>query len=291
MRENNMDTILELTNINKRFDDFSLKNVSLQVPKGSIVGLIGENGAGKSTIINIIEGLLKEDSGEIYAFHQNMHEHEKELKQDIGIIYDTCHYNEKFKVKDLGKMMSLVYKNWDQQKYEDYIERFQLPQNKTLDKFSKGMKMKLCFAAELSHQPKLLILDEATSGLDPIVRDEILEILQEFIMDEEHGILISSHITSDLDKIADYITFIHDGEILLTKTYDEIHNDYGIIRCGKKIFDALDKDEILAYKKEDFEYKVLVDHRQDFEKVYQDIVIDKATIEDIMLMYVRGVRV
>lgn len=286
-----MDAILELKNINKCFDDFELKNVSLQVPKGSIVGLIGENGAGKSTIINIIEGLLKEDSGEVYVFHQNMREHEKELKQDIGIIYDTCHYNEKFKVNDLDKMMSFIYDNWDHELYLQYIERFSLPKNKSLDKFSKGMKMKLCFAVELSHHPKLLILDESTSGLDPIVRDEILEILQEFIMDEEHGILMSSHITSDLDKIADYITFIHQGEILLTKTYDEIHNDYGLIRCGQKIFDALPHDEILAYKKEEFEYKVLVENRKDFEKVYQDIVIDQATIEDIMLMYVRGVKV
>lgn len=286
-----MNAILELKNVCKNFDDFQLKDISLQVPKGTIVGLIGENGAGKSTIINIIEGLVKEDSGEIYVFNKNMREHEKELKQDIGIIYDACHYNEKFKVKDVGKMMSLAYNNWDQELYLQYVERFSLPMKKPLNKFSKGMKMKLCFAAELAHCPKLLILDEATSGLDPIVRDEILEILQEFIMDEEHGILISSHITSDLDKIADYITFIHNGEILLTKTYDEIHNDYGLIRCGQKIFDALSKDEMIAYKKEDFEYKVLVENRHDFEKVYQDLIIDKATIEDIMLMYVRGVRV
>lgn len=286
-----MNAILELKNVCKNFDDFQLKDISLQVPKGTIVGLIGENGAGKSTIINIIEGLVKEDSGEIYVFNQNMREHEKELKQDIGIIYDACHYNEKFKVKDVGKMMSLAYNNWDQELYLQYVERFSLPMKKPLNKFSKGMKMKLCFAAELAHCPKLLILDEATSGLDPIVRDEILEILQEFIMDEEHGILISSHITSDLDKIADYITFIHNGEILLTKTYDEIHNDYGLIRCGQKIFEALPKDEMIAYKKEDFEYKVLVENRHDFEKVYQDLIIDKATIEDIMLMYVRGVRI
>ena len=195
-----------------------------------------------------------------------MREHEKELKQDIGIIYDTCHYNEKFKVKDVGKMMSLVYQNWDQDKYLEYIERFQLPKQKTLDKFSKGMKMKLCFAAELAHQPKLLILDEATSGLDPIVRDEILEILQEFIMDEEHGVLISSHITSDLDKIADYITFIHNGEILLAKHMMKFIMIMVLSDVVKKIFEALPKDEILAYKKEEFEYKVLVANRQDFEK-------------------------
>lgn len=283
-----MEAILELRNINKKFDDFQLKNVSITVPKGTIVGLIGENGAGKSTIINIIEGLLKEDSGNIYIFGQNLREHEKTLKQDIGIIYDSCHYNEKFKPSDLGKMMSLVYHNWDHEKFLEYIERFSLPKKKTISQYSKGMKMKLCFAAELAHHPKLLILDEATSGLDPIVRDEILEILQEFIMDEEHGILMSSHITSDLDKIADYITFIHNGEILLTKTYDDIHSHYGVIRCGQKIFETLPQDEILAYKKEDFEYKVLVANRQDFQKVYKDIVIDKATIEDIMLMYVRG---
>ena len=255
-----------------------------------IVGLIGENGAGKSTIINIIEGLLKEDSGEIYVFNQNLREHEKTLKQDIGIIYDSCHYNEKFKYSDLGKMMSLIYHQWDHEKYLEYIERFSLPKSKTISQYSKGMKMKLCFAVELSHHPKLLILDEATSGLDPIVRDEILEILQEFIMDEAHSILMSSHITSDLDKIADYITFIHNGEILLTKTYDDIQSHYGLIRCGQKIFETLPQDEILAYKKEDFEYKVLVENRQDFQKTYQDIVIDKATIEDIMLMYVRGIK-
>lgn len=285
-----MNTVLELKKINKKFDDFQLKDVSITVPKGMIVGLIGENGAGKSTIINIIEGLLKEDSGEIYVFNQNLREHEKTLKQDIGIIYDSCHYNEKFKYSDLGKMMSLIYHRWDHEKYLEYIERFSLPKNKTISQYSKGMKMKLCFAVELSHHPKLLILDEATSGLDPIVRDEILEILQEFIMDEDHGILMSSHITSDLDKITDYITFIHNGEILLAKTYDDIQSHYGIIRCGQKIFETLPQDEILAYKKEDFEYKVLVENRQDFQNIYRDLVIDKATIEDIMLMYVRGTK-
>lgn len=283
-----MDTILELKHINKKFDGFSLKDISLTVSKGTIVGLIGENGAGKSTIINIIEGLLKEDNGEIYVFNQELRKNEKQIKQDIGVIYDTCHYNEAFKCADLDKMMSLVYHHWDHELSMEYVHRFSLPTNKPISKFSKGMKMKLCFAVELAHHPKLLILDEATTGLDPIVRDEILDILHDFIMDENHGILISSHITSDLDKIVDYITFIHNGEILLTKTYNDIQSNYGIIHCGQKIFEALPEDEILAYKKEDFSYKVLVDHRQEFQNIYQDLVIEKATIEDIMLMYVRG---
>lgn len=286
-----MDTILELKNVNKAFDDFQLKDISLKIPKGTIVGLIGENGAGKSTIINLIENLLKPDGGEIFVFGKNIREYEKEIKQDVGVIYDTCYYNGKFKVSDLDKMMKLVYDHWDSELYYQYIERFHLPMNKCIEKFSKGMKMKLCFAVELSHQPKLLILDEATSGLDPIVRDEILEMMQEFIMNEEHSIFISSHITSDLDKIADYIIFIHEGQIILEKSYEDIHDCFGIIRCGQKVFDALDKNDILAYKKEDFEYKVLVENREEFQKVYQDLVIDKATIEDVMLMYVRGTKI
>lgn len=253
--------------------------------------MIGENGTGKSTIINLIENLLKEDSGEIYVFGENMRENEKRLKQKMGIIYDTCHYNEKFKCQDIENMMKLVYDNWDSTLYNEYLDKFNLPRNKRIEKFSKGMKMKLCFAAELAHHPRLLILDEATSGLDPIIRDEILEILQEFIMDENNGVLMSSHITSDLDKIADYIIFIHEGEIMFTKSYEDIHDHFGLIHCGQKVFEAMDKKDILAYKKEDFEYKVLVEDRESFAKIYQDLVIDKATIEDVMLLYVRGTRI
>lgn len=286
-----MDKILEIKNLNKGFDDFQLKNISLSVPTGTIVGLIGENGTGKSTIINLIENLLKEDSGEIYVFGENMRENEKRLKQKMGIIYDTCHYNEKFKCQDIENMMKLVYDNWDSTLYNEYLDKFNLPRNKRIEKFSKGMKMKLCFAAELAQHPRLLILDEATSGLDPIIRDEILEILQEFIMDENNGVLMSSHITSDLDKIADYIIFIHEGEIMFTKSYEDIHDHFGLIHCGQKVFEAMDKKDILAYKKEDFEYKVLVEDRESFAKIYQDLVIDKATIEDVMLLYVRGTRI
>lgn len=286
-----MDYILEVDHLTKNYKDFSVKDVSLKIPKGTIMGLIGENGAGKSTIINTILNIAKKDAGEIKIFDKDAYEYESVIKEDIAVIFDECHYNPNFKINVIGKIMSKIYKNWNQETYLSYIEKFDLPKNKKIKDFSKGMKMKLSFAVAFSHYPKLLILDEATSGLDPIVRDEILDILKDFIMEDENAVLISSHITSDLDKIADYISFIHNGELLFTKTYEDIQDNYGIIRCGKQLFETLNKEDIIAYKKEDFEYQILINERQEFSKIYQDVVIEKADIEDLMLFYIRGEKV
>lgn len=283
-----MDYALELTHLSKTYKKFELNDITLAVPSGSIMGIIGENGTGKSTMIRLILNLLQKDNGTISIFGKSIETHEQEVKQDIGIIFDSCPYLPKMKPAQLDKMMRGIYKNWDGPTFYGYLERFNLPLDMPVEKFSKGMKMKLCFATELAHQPKLLILDEATSGLDPLVRDEILGILQEFVEEEDHTVILSTHITSDLDKIADYITFIHEGRLLFTKTYEDIHDHFGILRCGQKLFEALPKDEIIAYKKEEFEWKVLIADRQGFSKVYQDAVIDKASIEDLMLMYVKG---
>ncbi|MEG0277482.1 MAG: ABC transporter ATP-binding protein [Coprobacillus sp.] len=286
-----MDYALEINHLNKTYVDFKVKDVSLSVPKGTIVGLIGENGAGKSTIINTVLNMVRKDSGEVKIFDKDVYENEQKIKEDIAVIFDECHFNPNFKCHTVGKMMSMIYKNWQPDTFASYLNQFQLPKDKKIKKFSKGMKMKLAFAVALSHQPKLLILDEATSGLDPVVRDEILDILKEYVMDEEHAVLISSHITSDLDKISDYISFLHNGELMFTKTYEEIQNHYGVIKCGEKIFDSLNKEDMVAYRKEDFEYRVLTSQRQELQKVYQDIVIERASIEDIMLFYIKGERV
>ena len=285
-----MEYALEVNHLTKSYKDFQIKDINIKIPKGTILGLIGENGAGKSTIINTILNIARKDAGEIKIFNQDVYKFERAVKEDIAVIFDECHFNPYFKVKVIGKMMSKIYKNWDHETYLSYLEKFNLPKDKKIKDFSKGMKMKLSFAVAFSHHPKLLILDEATSGLDPIVRDEILEILKDFIMDDERAVLISSHITSDLDKIADYISFIHEGELLFTKTYEDIQDNYGILRCGKELFDALDKNEIVTYKKETFEYQVLIDNRQEFSKIYQDAVIEKADIEALMLFYIRGER-
>ena len=285
-----MEYALEVNHLTKCYQDFKVDDVSIKIPKGTILGLIGENGAGKSTIINTILNIAKKDAGEIKIFNQDAYACERIIKEDIAVVFDECHFNPNFKVNVIGKMMAKIYKNWDQAIYLEYLERFNLPKNKKIKDFSKGMKMKLSFVVAFSHQPKLLILDEATSGLDPVVRDEILEILRDFIMDGEHAVLISSHITSDLDKIADYISFIHEGRLIFTKTYEDIQDNYGILRCGKELFAALDKDDIVAYKKDDFEYRVLLENRQEFSAVHQDAIIEKADIEDLMLFYIRGER-
>lgn len=286
-----MKTAISIQEITKTYPDFKLNKVSFNLQKGTIMGLIGENGAGKSTIIKLLLNELKKESGEIRIFGKTLEKHEKEIKEDIGVVFDECNFYENFYIKDLNNVYKQIYANWDSAIYDTYIKRFELPLKKKIKNFSKGMKMKLGFAVALSHHPKLLILDEATSGLDPIMRDEILDILQEFIQNENHSVLISSHILSDLEKVADYITFIHKGTILISETKDTLIYDYGIIHCGNNIFESLDKQSIVAYKKEAFEWKVLVSNKQEFRKIYPDVVIDHATIEDIMLFHIKGERV
>ncbi|HJA99975.1 MAG TPA: ABC transporter ATP-binding protein [Candidatus Mediterraneibacter merdavium] len=286
-----MNLALEVKNLTKSYKDFKIDNISLELPYGTVMGLIGENGAGKSTFINSILGIVRADYEKAVMLGYDIHTQEKLIKEDIAVIFSDSHFDLSFTPRFVGTMLSKVYKNWDQEKYADYLKRFQLPEKKRLKKFSTGMRVKLEFAAALSHNPKLLVLDEATSGLDPVVRDEILELLREFTEEEEHAVLMSSHITSDLDKIADYIAYIHEGKVLFVKTYDELQNDYGIINCGQRLFDALSKDDIVAYRKEAYSLRVLIRNKQTLRNVFQDISIENASIEDIMLFYQRGEKI
>lgn len=283
-----MDNILEIKNLNKTYNRFKLKNINLELPKGMIMGLIGENGAGKSTTIKSILNIIKIDSGEIKIFDKDSRIHEKEVKEDIGVVLDDSFLSEYLAPVDIDKIMEKIYKNWDKELYFKYLKDFKLPENKISKEFSSGMKMKLKIAVALSHHPKLLILDEPTSGLDPVARNEVLDIFQDFIQDEEKSVLISTHITSDLEHIADYITFINEGEILFTKTRDELLENYGVVKCSEEEFKKIDKKDYLRYKKNRYEYDVLVENKFEFKKKYEFSIIDKSTIEDIMIIYIKG---
>ena len=283
-----MENILEVKDLCKKYNGFELRNVNIELPKGMIMGLIGENGAGKSTTIKSILNVIGIDSGDIKIFGLDIKKDDKKIKEDIGVVLDDSFLSEYLNPTDINKMMKNIYKNWDEKLYFKYIEDFKLPKDKISKDFSSGMKMKLKIAVALSHHPKLLILDEPTAGLDPVARSEILDIFQEFIQNEENSILVSSHITSDLEHIADYITFINDGNIVFTKTRDELLEKYGVVKCSEEEFKKIDKKDFVKYKKERYEYKVLIQDKYEFKKKYDIQVIDKPTIEDIMLIYIKG---
>lgn len=282
-----MENILEVKNLCKKYNQFELKNVNLTLPKGMIMGLIGENGAGKTTTIKSILNLTN-STGEINIFGLNVKKYDKKIKEDIGVVLNENFFSEYLNPKDINKIMKNIYKNWDEKLYFKYLEDFKLPQNKISKEFSSGMKMKLKIAVALAHHPKLLILDEPTSGLDPVARSEILDIFQDFIQNGENSIFVSSHITSDLEHIADYITFINDGEIVLSKTRDELLEEYGIVKCSKAEFEKINKKDYVKYKVNRYEYDVLVENKSEFKRKYDFNVIDKPTLEDIMLIYIKG---
>ena len=283
-----MENILEIKDLSKKYDGFELKNINIKLPKGTIMGFIGENGAGKTTTIKIILNIIKKNEGEIKIFGLDNIKEEKRIKEDIGVVLDDSFLSEYLNPLDINKIIKNIYKNWDEELYFKYINEFKLPKDKISKEYSTGMKMKLKIAVALSHHPKLLILDEPTSGLDPIARNEILDIFQDFIQDEEHGIFVSSHITSDLEHIADYVTFINEGEIVFTKTRDELLEDYGIVKCSDEEFRNIDKKDYIKYKKNRYEVDILIGNQMEFKKKYNISVIDKPTIEDIMLIYVKG---
>lgn len=283
-----MDTCLEIKNLTKRYQDFTLDNISFSLPMGSIMGFIGENGAGKTTTLNLILNLIKKDSGDIRVFGKDHIKEERSIKEQIGVVLDEGFFYENLRSKEVAFSLKHVYRTWDQRLFDSYLEKFRLPKEKPLKEFSKGMKMKLSIASALAHHPRFLILDEATSGLDPIVRNEILDIFLEFIQEEDHAILISSHITSDLEKVADYITFIHEGKIVLSDSKDRLLETHGLMKCGATDFEKIDASDIIGYLKSDFGYTVLIKDKNQAKQKYRNYIIDKANLEDIMLLYCKG---
>lgn len=279
---------LVVNDVTKRYRDFVLDQVSFSVPCGTIVGLIGENGAGKSTTINAILGLINRDSGNIELLGEADPQSNDSIRNQIGVVFDGNNYPDVLSARKLNRVLGNIYSAWDERKFFSLLEKMSLPTDKKIKEFSKGMKMKLSIAAALSHNSKLLILDEATSGLDPVVRDDILDMFLEFVQDENNSVMVSSHITSDLEKVADYIVFIHKGKVVFCKSKDELRYKYGIIRCGAAQFDAVDKDEVIAYRKQDYGWEILIADREKAQRKYPKAVIDPATIDEIMLLYVKG---
>lgn len=284
-----MGNALEIQEVNKSYinSDFKLKSISFNVPYGNIVGIIGENGAGKTTTLKAILNLISTDSGEIVILG-NKQIDDVSLKERVGVVFDENCFHENLSPAKIEKIMRQLYNQWDTQLFHSYCERFNLPLKKKIGTFSKGMKMKFSITVALSHCPELLILDEATSGLDPVMRDEILDVFMEFILDEKHSILISSHITSDLEKIADYIVFLHDGEIVFEQSKDSLIYEYGLVHCKTKDFENIDPKDILAYQRKDFEWVALVTDKEKFSHKYKQCVVDDVTLEEIMLMYIKG---
>lgn len=285
-----MSSALEIKNLQKNYFGFGLQNISFCVPKGSIVGLIGENGAGKTTTIKAILNLIDIEGGEISVLNSPT-KITAQTREDIGVVFDDLCFHENLTVAQLGKIMRGMYKKWDMALFKQYCQRFSLDGEKCVGELSKGMKMKLSITIALSHQPKLLILDEATSGLDPVMRDEILDVFLDFIQDEQNSILLSSHITSDLEKVADYIVFIHQGKVIFSLPKDTLLYQYGILRCRSDEFIEISGDDILAYQKKDFEWEVLVADKEKAAQKYKKCVIDNATIDEIMLLYIKGEQV
>lgn len=285
-----MTNILTLENVNKKYEksNFSIRNISFSLPEGSILGFIGENGSGKSTTMNCILNVLRKDSGKIEIFGKEMSDEDTDIRENIGVVYDSNNFPEHLTAEQLADIFEKIYSKWDNDCFEEYMQRFSLPKSQKIKTYSRGMSMKLAIAVALSHESKLLILDEATSGLDPIMRDEILDVLLEFVRQENHSILLSSHITSDLEKIADYIVFIHDGEIILNKTKDELIYEYGVIRCSENDFISIATEDILSYMKKDYQIDVLVSDRKLMKKKYKNLIVDNVSLDEMMLLMVRG---
>lgn len=284
-----MNKAIEIKNLVKRYDDnFQLGELNLDIPSGEIIGLIGENGAGKTTLIKSILDILRINKGEIKIFGKDVKNNETLIKEDIGVVLDNTFFPEVLNAKDIDSVMKSIYKSWDSKLYYDYLKEFNIPVTSIIKKLSKGMRKKLEIATALAHHPKLLILDEPTSGLDPVVRNEVLDIFLKFIADDEHTILFSTHITSDLEHIADEIIFIDKGKVLINKTRDEILDNYGILKCNLDEFTKIDKSDYMAYKKNKYNYEILVSDRNKVSKKYKNMVVDKITLEDLMVLMIKG---
>ena len=284
-----MENVIECQNVRKTFKGFELKDLSLTVKKGYVNGFIGGNGAGKSTAIKLIMNLLKPDSGSVSVFGLNYKEHEKEIKERIGFVYDDNIYYDNLTLQEMKRIISMSYRNWDEKVFKHYVEYFELPLKKAIKHFSKGMKMKVSLAFALSHHAELIIMDEPTSGLDPIFRRELLDILHELMQDENKTIFFSTHITTDLDRIADYITFIHDGKLIFTKEFYKIEEEYAIVKGTLDLLDREVEREFIAVKKTNSGFEALTNNKNHVAGIFgETVVIEKPSLEDIMYYTKQG---
>lgn len=280
-----MKNAIELRSVSKRFPGFEIKNMTFSLPSGCILGLIGKNGAGKSTTIHLIMNMLRKDQGCIKVLGKNNEEHFEQVKEDIGVVLDEPGFPEFITIDKVNKIMRNIYRNWEEDRYYELVKQLELPRGKKQFKdYSKGMKMKLAIAVALSHQAKLLILDEPTSGLDPVVRDQLLDILYEFTRKEGHSILISSHIVGDLERLCDYIAYIDDGRLKIFEEKDQLLQQYGLLKCSIEELQELDECSIKGIRKYTYGVEALVDKR----RIPQGYQTDIVTLEEILVFLAKG---
>jgi len=273
--------LLELKGVRKSFPGFVLNDISFSLPMGYIMGLVGPNGAGKTTTIQLILNMLEKDAGEILVFGSDNVKNENLIKQDVGIVFDSIFYVDSWTVKDTENAVSIFYNDWKHDVFKEMVARFDLPSNKKVSELSRGMQMKLMLACAFSHNAKLLILDEPTSGLDPVTRDELLEILQDYIRDGEKSVLFSTHITTDLERVADYITFINHGELYYTGSMEDLLGNYRLIKGRPQDLTASLEKNIMGLRKTDIGFEGLINTKEAMQ--YKNCVIDTATIDDIII--------
>lgn len=278
---------IEINNLSKHYNGFTLDGISLTLPEGAIMGLVGENGAGKSTTLRLIMDAIERDGGSVTVLGADNRSPEfAAAKQEIGVVLDEAYFPEVLTARDVGRVMAGTYQNWDAAHYARCLERFSLPEKKPFKEFSRGMKMKLAIAVALSHAPRLLILDEATSGLDPMMRDEILDIFNDFTRDETHSILLSSHIVSDLEKICDYIAFIHRGRLLLCEEKDRLLEEYAVLHLGRGELQAVPPEAIVGKRASPYGVEALV-KKADVSSAFK---AERTTLEEIILFLAKGER-
>lgn len=284
-----MENVIELKNVSKSFKGFKLKNISISVKKGFVTGFIGGNGVGKSTTIKLIMNLLQPDSGEVSLFGLDYKKYGKEIKQRIGFVFDNNILYENITLSDMKKIIKPAYKNWDDTIFHQYVDLFELPLKKQIKTFSKGMLMKASLTFALSHHAELIIMDEPTSGLDPIFRRELLDILHDIMQDGEKTIFFSTHITTDLDRIADYITFIHNGQHIFTKEHYKIEEDYAIVKGGTNLLDRDTEQEFIGIRRSNHGFEALTTNKLRTENIFgESVIFEKPTLEDIMLYTKKG---
>lgn len=278
-----MEYALRLENVTKEYKNFKLDHINIALPKGCIMGFIGENGAGKTTAIKLILDLINRDDGKITILGKDNRTEMNSIKENIGVVLDESSFPENLNAAEINHILKKIYKTWDENKFFSFLDKFSISHNKSVKDYSRGMKMKLSIAVSLSHDSKILILDEATSGLDPIIREEILDTFLEFIQDESNSIFVSSHIISDLEKICDYITFIHKGKIIFSEAKDDLLYDYGILKCSVEEFENIDKSIVKGMRKNKFGIEALILKNE----ISGNYIVDKASIEDIMIFIIK----
>ena len=284
--------MLKLSHVSKSFGERQIvKDISFSVPESTVFGFIGQNGAGKSTTIKAILNMLKRDSGSISVFGADNLEEEFDIKENVGVVFDDIGFHPNLKPKHIDKILKGIYKNWDSKVFFSYLDQLGLPLNKKVKDYSRGMQMKLQIATALSHHAKLLIMDEPTGGLDPIVRNEILDIFMDFIQDSEHTVFLSSHIITDLERIADNIVFIHKGKILLSEDKETMARRHGILKCSKEEFATVEEEDVIGYRKSSFGIEALVGDLEKCQMKYKGMLCEKTSLEEIMLFYVNNSKI